>query len=61
MPDKTKKQGTKNSISFTISNDVKDYGNDPFFIKKNKKAKSFIQKNGFPSELLHILKNRMPV
>jgi hypothetical protein len=61
MPAETKKQANKKPVGFTISNEVKDHGNDPYFIKKNKKAKAFIQKHGFPNELLLILKNRMPV
>jgi hypothetical protein len=60
-PAKIKTQTDKKPVDFIISNEVKDYGNDPYFIKENKKAKAFIQKNGFPKELLLILKNRMPV
>ncbi len=61
MPEETKKRIGNKPVGFTISNEVKDHGNDPFFIKKNKKAKAFIQKNGFPKELLLIIKNKMPV
>jgi hypothetical protein len=31
---------------------VKDFGNDPFFLKKAKESKTFLEKNGFPKELL---------
>jgi hypothetical protein len=31
---------------------VKDYGNDPFFVKKAKESKAFLEKHGFPKELL---------
>jgi hypothetical protein len=50
---KTKKKGAK----FTISKDVPDYGNDPFFIKKAQESKEFLEKNGFPEELLKIREN----
>ena len=35
-----------------VSNKVKDYGNDPFFVKKAKESKTFLEKHGFPKELL---------
>ena len=35
-----------------VSDKVKDYGNDPFFVKKAKESKEFLQKHGFPKELL---------
>jgi len=31
---------------------VKDYGNDPFFVKKAEDSKAFLEKHGFPKELL---------
>jgi hypothetical protein len=34
------------------SRKVKDYGNDPFFVKKAKESKAFLEKHGFPKELL---------
>jgi hypothetical protein len=34
-----------------ISNKVKDYGNDPFFVKKSKASKAFLEQHGFPKEL----------
>lgn len=37
---------------------VKDYGNDPFFVKKSNKSKLFLEKNGFPPELVHSAKSR---
>jgi hypothetical protein len=36
-----------------VSKKVKDYGNDPFFVKKAKNSKKFLEKNGFPEELLN--------
>lgn len=31
---------------------VKSYGNDPYFIKKAKESKEFLDKHGFPKELI---------
>jgi hypothetical protein len=38
----------------TISKDVKDYSNDPYFVKKAQEAKEFLEKVGLPEELLKI-------
>jgi hypothetical protein len=38
----------------TVSNDTKDYSNDPFFIKQAQEAQEFLEKVGFPEELLKI-------
>ena len=35
-----------------ISDKVRDHGNDPFFVKKAKESKEFLDKHGFPKELL---------
>jgi hypothetical protein len=35
-----------------ISDKVKDYGSDPFFIKKAKESKEFLEKHGFPKALI---------
>lgn len=32
---------------------VRDYGNDPFFVKKAEDSKAFLEKNGFPEALLN--------
>jgi hypothetical protein len=34
------------------SNKVKDYSNDPYFVKKAEESKIFLEKHGFPEELL---------
>lgn len=34
-------------------NHVRDYGNDPYFVKKANKSKAFLEKHGFPNELLN--------
>ena len=35
-----------------VSQRVKDYGTEPFFIQKAKESKAFIEKHGFPKELV---------
>jgi hypothetical protein len=35
-----------------ISNEVRDYGNDPFFIKKADDSQKFLEEHGFPEEYL---------
>jgi len=49
---KNKKPVRKKLTKAVISNKVKDYGNDPFFVKKAKQSKEFLEKHGFPKELL---------
>ena len=44
-----KKKAKSNII---VSDKVKDYGNDPYFVKKAKESKAFLEKNGFPKELI---------
>ena len=34
------------------SNKVKDHGNDPFFVKKTAESKAFLEKYGFPKDLV---------
>jgi hypothetical protein len=43
---KSKPSKTKNAKK------VRDYGNDPFFIKKAEESRAFLEKHGFPKELL---------
>lgn len=45
-------KATQGKPKAKVSNKVKDYGNDPFFVKKAKESKEFLQKHGFPKELL---------
>ncbi|MBL1408195.1 hypothetical protein [Sphingobacterium faecale] len=37
---------------------VKDYGNDPFFVKKSNNSKAFLEEKGFPGDLIQKLKSR---
>lgn len=41
-----------------IDTNMRDYGNDPFFIKKANESKEFLDKHGFPDELKRILNSR---
>ncbi|NOS92149.1 MAG: hypothetical protein HOP30_09520 [Cyclobacteriaceae bacterium] len=46
---KTKKAAKSKALSNTKG---KDYGNAPFFVKKAKESKAFLEKNGFPEAIL---------
>ncbi len=48
----SKKQADKKQPKSNISDKVRDYSNDPFFVKKGKASEAFLNKNGFPKELL---------
>ncbi len=46
---KNKKQiPRKGTSKSNVSKKVKDYGNDPFFVKKADESKKFLEKHGFP-------------
>jgi hypothetical protein len=47
-----KKQSKSKPSKIKKAKKVKDYGNDPFFIKKAEESRAFLEKNGFPKELL---------
>jgi hypothetical protein len=47
-----KKQAKNKSVKIKGASKVKDYGNDPFFVKKAAESKAFLEKYGFPKELL---------
>ncbi len=49
---KTKKQVRKKTTRVIVSKNVKDYGNEPFFIKKAEESKGFLEKHPIPKELL---------
>ncbi len=48
----TRKKEQQPKIKGTISKDVKDYGNDPYFVKKADDSQAFLEKHGFPEEIL---------
>ncbi len=37
-----------------ISNEVRDYGNDPYFVKKADDSQKFLEKHGFPEGLIKL-------
>jgi hypothetical protein len=45
-------KATQGKSKAKVSNKVKDYGNDPFFVKKAKESREFLQKHGFPQEIV---------
>jgi len=49
VQDKKMKKKTAKSKG---SRKVKDYGNDPFFVKKTEESKVFLERNGFPGDLV---------
>lgn len=44
-------------ITSNKANQVRDYGNEPFFVKKANKSKVFLEKHGFPQEFLNKMEN----
>jgi hypothetical protein len=52
VPAGKKKRSKKGPTRAKRLSRVKDYGNDPFFIKKAEESKTFLEKNGFPTDLL---------
>jgi len=47
-----KKQTKRKRAKVKGGSKVKDYGNDPFFVKKAEDSKAFLEKHGFPKDLL---------
>jgi hypothetical protein len=46
------KQNKSKPSKINRAKKVKDYGNDPFFVKKAEESRTFLEKHGFPKELL---------
>jgi hypothetical protein len=42
------KQVQKIGSKTVVDSTVKDYGNEPFFVKKANDSKQFLEKHGFP-------------
>ena len=47
-----------NHKTAVVSEKVKDYGNDPFFVKKAKRSKTFLEKHGFPEQVVSTTRNK---
>ncbi len=43
-----KKHIQKGSSKAIVNSSVRDYGNEPFFVKKANDSKEFLQKHGLP-------------
>lgn len=52
MAAENKKKENKNTSATIVSDKVKDYGNDPYFVKKADESKAFLEKHGFPEQLM---------
>jgi hypothetical protein len=52
MLSKTTKLPADNLPKSKISKEVKSYSSDPFVIQKGKESKAFLDKFGFPKELV---------
>lgn len=46
-----KKHHRKKSLKDVASSSVRDYGNDPFVLKKARESKMTLEKHGFPKAL----------
>lgn len=46
-----KEKNTRTASGAKVNSQVKNYGNDPFVVKKVKESKTFLEKYGFPKEL----------
>ncbi len=51
-----RKHNKSTTVEVEKSN-VKDYGNDPFFVKKSNNSKAFLEEKGFPRDLIQKLKS----
>jgi hypothetical protein len=47
-----KKKQIKRQSHITVVDEIRDYGNDPYFKKKDERAKAFLEKNPLPKEFL---------
>ena len=52
LPEVKKRQTKGKAAKVKAGSKVKDYGNDPFFVKKAAESKAFLEKHGFPKEIL---------
>jgi len=50
MVDKLGKK--EKEITVSTAGQVSDHGNDPYFVNKARQSKAFLDKHGFPKELL---------
>ncbi|WP_316838218.1 hypothetical protein [Pedobacter nutrimenti] len=48
------KRFSLSDIKVKVSSKLKDRSNDPYFIKKADESKAFLEKVGFPKELVNL-------
>ena len=53
-PNDKKNNAQKKMGNAIISNEVRDYGNDPYFVKKADDSKKFLEEHGFPEDLIKL-------
>lgn len=51
-PNDNKHKDQKMFGNAIISNEVRDYGNDPFFVKKADDSQKFLEEHGFPEDYI---------
>lgn len=51
-PNDNKPNAQKKVGNAIVSKDVRDYGNDPFFVKKADDSQKFLEEHGFPEAYL---------
>lgn len=51
-PKNNKPNHTSKAGKPVLGKKVKDYGNEPLFVKKANESQAFLEKHGFPEELL---------
>jgi hypothetical protein len=52
MASDNKKQDNKQLSTAIVSDKVRSYSNDPNVVKKADESKAFLEKHGFPKELM---------
>lgn len=52
MGTETGKKVKKTKSDITVSDKVKSYAHDPFVLRKANESKSFLEKHGFPKQLV---------
>ena len=57
MKQSSKKQYPEVKANAKINSEMKYYGNDPYFVKKDKESQAFLKEHGFPEALLRIKRN----
>lgn len=53
-----KKNKGKVRTSIQIDKSMKDYSNDPVFVRKAEEAKAFLKEHGLPKELVEKIKKK---